>query len=101
MKQLHHLGEPCVKTILQPFATVIIEGAEVRILHTGQPHEIDVQFQQVLHTPGRIDILFYCYYKILSPDYLLIPNFINNFVPKYYGATMRLYSLTMHPLFHK
>lgn len=54
------MGKHRVKTLLQPFATIIIDSAEVGTLHACKPHEIDIPLEKFLDAPGGVDIAQIC-----------------------------------------
>ena len=50
------MGKHRIKTILQPFATIIIDSAEVGTLHACKPHKIDIPPEKILNAPRGVYI---------------------------------------------
>lgn len=56
MKQLDNLGKHRVKTLLQPFAPIVVDSTEVGAPHACKPHETDVPPEEFLDAPRGIDV---------------------------------------------
>jgi hypothetical protein len=55
-QQLNNLGEDFFENVLQTITPEPVDGVVIRMLHTTQPHEVDILVKRLLDLPAGISV---------------------------------------------